>query len=269
MMAIEDIPTPAPMREGEVDSEDAPTAVYSRTILPPPKKTLAKSSSPSAAETPPNEAAVEVSARGITAMTTTQESIQAPETRTVERMSSPEAPIVRDTIVDPPPPPSLWSRFKTGCSRFADAMSAAFFGATIPLSDELPPVPKQRELHSDTEYGEYILLALLRAPRRYQRAATLLLLHALGARRGSADDYTDFVVHCALSRMRADKQGRLGVIRLRELLPHLPYLGTVMPSLARLEERGLVKLILDTSSGDPMTEIQRENITHIELLVPV
>jgi len=177
-----------PMREGEVDSEDAPTAVHSRTILPAPK-TLAKSSSPSAAETPPNEAAVEVSARGVTATTTTQESIQAPETRTVERMSSPEAPIVRDTIVDPPPPPSLWSRFKTWCSRFADAMSAAFFGATIPLSDELPPVPTQRELPSDTEHGEYILLALLRAPRRYQRAATLLLLHALGARRGSADCY--------------------------------------------------------------------------------
>ncbi|MDC0748015.1 hypothetical protein [Polyangium mundeleinium] len=42
----------------------------------------------------------------------------------------------------------------------------------------------------------------------------------------------------------------------------------ILPALIRLEEQGVVTLV-QARTGDPMAEILREGVTHIELRVPV
>ncbi|MDC0747742.1 hypothetical protein [Polyangium mundeleinium] len=63
-------------------------------------------------------------------------------------------------------------------------------------------------------------------------------------------------------------RGRSLVARLREKLPHLSYERVILPALIRLEEQGVVALV-QTRTGDPMAEILREGVTHVELRVPV
>ncbi|MDI1429692.1 hypothetical protein [Polyangium sorediatum] len=72
----------------------------------------------------------------------------------------------------------------------------------------------------------------------------------------------------AISRPRPDKDGRVSVVRLREKVPHLPYERVILPALVRLEEQGVVALV-QVRTGDPMAEILREGVTHVELQVPV
>jgi hypothetical protein len=57
--------------------------------------------------------------------------------------------------------------------------------------------------------------------------------------------------------------------RLRDILPSLAFARELAPALIRLEEQGVVLLVLDSRGGDPMAEILRSNITHIELRDPV
>ncbi|MRG98574.1 hypothetical protein [Polyangium spumosum] len=182
---------------------------------------------------------------------------------------------VRDTIVKPPAVP-LWVRFKAGWASFWDAMGDAFFG-TSRVSERLPPVPPPRSQEvtrlslgnlADQGHGEFLLLEVVLADPLYQRAAIEVAREALAARREGEAAYTAFVVHLALSRLRPDRDGRISTARLREKLPHLPYEGAIRPALVRLEEQGVVTLV-QARTGDPMAEILREGITHVELRVPV
>jgi hypothetical protein len=111
------------------------------------------------------------------------------------------------------------------------------------------------------------LLLLLRASPRYQKAALVLLRQAIAARDAGENEYAELVVHFALSRMRTDGAGRVTMAQLRDELRHLPHSGTLLPALRRLEEQGVVVLIVE-KSGDPMTELLRSPITHVELRMP-
>ena len=121
---------------------------------------------------------------------------------------------------------------------------------------------------ADHDHGEFLLLEVVLAAPLYQRAAIEVAREALAARREGEAAYTSFVVHFALSRLRPDKDGRIATARLREKLPHLPYEGTIRPALVRLEEQGVVTLV-QARTGDPMAEMLREGLTHVELRVPV
>ncbi|MDC0747509.1 hypothetical protein [Polyangium mundeleinium] len=182
---------------------------------------------------------------------------------------------VRDTIVGAPALP-LWLRLKAGWASFWNAVADAFFGGTR-VSERLPPVPPPRSREvtgvsfgniADHEHGEFLLLEVVLAAPLYQRAAIEVAREALAARREGEAAYTNFVTHLALSRLRPDKDGRVSVARLREKLPHLPYERMILPALVRLEEQGVVMLV-QARTGDPMAEILREGVTHVELRVPV
>ncbi|MDI1450784.1 hypothetical protein [Polyangium sp. 6x1] len=182
----------------------------------------------------------------------------------------------RDTIVGPPALP-LWLRLKAAWTSFWDAVADAFFGAPPRVSERLPPVPPPRSREvtgvsfgniADHDHGEFLLLEVVLASPLYQRAAIEVAREALAARREGEAAYANFVTHLALSRLRPDKDGRVSVARLREKLPHLPYERTILPALVRLEEQGVVTLV-QTRTADPMAEILREGVTHVELRVPV
>ncbi|MRG92986.1 hypothetical protein [Polyangium spumosum] len=167
----------------------------------------------------------------------------------------------------------VWARLCDNAQRFADAMAYVFFGTPC-LSKCLPPVPPLRSAFvtqvshgviPDQEYAEYMLLSLVRAPRVYQRAAVEVAHHALVARRDGDTAYMDFVVHFALSRMAPDREGRVTTERLRDRLCHMSYAREIAPALIRLEQRGLVALLLQDPNGDPMREILREGIIAVEL----
>jgi hypothetical protein len=114
-----------------------------------------------------------------------------------------------------------------------------------------------------------MLLAVLLSSPQYQHAAIEVARRAISIQEDGGEHYRDFLVQFALSRLRPDAQGRIAITRLRDLLPSLAFGRDLAPALIRLEEQGIVLLILDTRGGDPMTEILRSNITHIELRVPV
>ncbi|MDC0740935.1 hypothetical protein [Polyangium mundeleinium] len=116
------------------------------------------------------------------------------------------------------------------------------------------------------EHGEFMLFALLRAPRVYQRAAVHIAYRALEARRQGDDAYAEFVMHFALSRMRPDSDGRISMQRLQDSLCHLGHAGKIAPVLRRLEEQGIVELVVK-NSDDPMAAILRLDITHVVLRV--
>ncbi|MDI1450788.1 hypothetical protein [Polyangium sp. 6x1] len=182
---------------------------------------------------------------------------------------------VRDTIVGPPALP-VWLRLKAAWTSFWDAVADAFFGAPR-VSERLPPVPPPRSREvtgvsfgniADHDHGEFVLLEVVLASPVYQRAAIEVAREALAARREGEAAYANFVTHLALSQLRSDKDGRVSVARLREKLPHLPYERTILPALIRLEEQGVVTLV-QTRTADPMAEILREGVTHVEVQVPV
>lgn len=243
-------PTPVPMGD---DDEDCATQVFRGQILPPPPPPIPDAAPKSGVlEAPPS---------------------RPPASVVVER--SADAAIVRDTIVDPPR--SRWQRFKDGAARFGESLLRDFFGTEPRLSPWLPPVPPLRKREAtlvspgvtiNAEQGEKMLLAVLLASPQYQRAVIEVAGRALAIRENGRC-YVDFLVHFALSRLRPDEQGRIAITRLRDVLPSLAFARELAPALIRLEEQGFVLLVLDTRGGDPMTEILRSNITHIELRDPV
>ncbi|MDI1447233.1 hypothetical protein [Polyangium sp. 6x1] len=182
---------------------------------------------------------------------------------------------VRDMSVGPTGLP-LCLRLKARWTSFWSAVADAFFGGTR-VSERLPPVPPPRSSEvtgvsfgnvADHEHGEFLLFEVVLAAPLYQRAAIEVAREALAARREGEAAYTNFVIHLALSRLRPDKDGRVSVARLREKLPHLPYERVILPALIRLEEQGVVTLV-QKRTGDPMAEILREGVTHVELRVSV
>jgi len=229
------------MADIEHDEDEAKTHVYDRTMFPPKP-------SPEAAAAP-------------IASTTVG---KAPESGIIYR--SPNA--------DPPPP--WWRRLGARIDRGISAFLDYLFGRHN-LTNELPPIPRNRprtgtligSADVDAENGEQLFLAILRATVVYQDSAIAVANRALAARRESETAYHDFVVHSILSRMRPDADGRIPIEWLQEAALTMPRLGSLTKSLIRLEAKGHVKLVLDMSAGDPMTELLRDKITHIEVLVPV
>lgn len=239
--------------DGSEEEEDCLTEVWHGALPPPP---------------PPNPEPSPKSGVVIAPRSAPPESI------VIERPAIADAR--RDTTVDPRP--SLWQRLKAGAADFAESVGRDFFGVEPPITPHLPPVPplRRREmtlvspgLTLEDEQGEKMLLALVHASPRYQRAALRVARRALSIEREGRKAHADFLVHFALSRLRPEPQDRIAITRLREVLPSLAFAGDLAPALIRLEEQGVVLLILDTRDGDPMTELLRSKITHIELRVPV
>ncbi len=242
MLALQDRPTPAPM--GDADDENT-TQIWK--------------GSP-----------VQVGGAGMEGARASM----LPDAAVSDRRAHSEPP-ARDTIVDPPRSrwTRPWIRIQEGARRFADAMAHAFFGS-VRLSQWLPPVPPMRSVSMtrvsvgvipDQEYAEHMLLSLVRAPGMYQRAAVEVAYCALAARRAGEEAYTEFLVQFTLSRMAPDREGRITTERLRDRLCHMSYAGEIAPALVRLEARGIVALVLREPKDDPMREILREGITHVEL----
>jgi hypothetical protein len=151
--------------------------------------------------------------------------------------------------------PSIWARVRAGLGKFSDAFFDAF--GEPRLSDRLPPIPLVRAAGvtrsgtvSREERGELLLLGILRAPHAYQLAALLVARRAIAVRGFGEDAYAELVVHFALSRMRPDEDGTIPITRVRETLPDASFLGTVLPALKRLEERGYVVLLPDPTDGE-------------------
>jgi hypothetical protein len=187
------------------------------------------------------------------------------ESIVVERPN--DASVARDTVVDPPP--SRWQRLKDGAARFSESFLRDFFGTEPRLVSKLPPAPPLRTPTLEAEQGEKLLLAILTASPQYQHAAIEVARRALVVRHEGAKAYHELIVQFALSRLCPDEHGRIAITRLREVLPSLSFGGEFAPALTRLEEQGVVFLVLDTRDGDPMTELLRSKITHLELREPV
>lgn len=230
----------------EIDEDAVETLVMNRSALPKPAK-----------PEPPPESGIPSS--------------KPPQSVIVERPK--EAPL------EPPEPrPSRLQRIARWLDRFVASFQEVFLGAYPPLSEELPKRPAFRprqgtlisaDAVAEHEHGERMLLALLRAPPQYQRAAIAVARRARVMRDDGPDGYLDFVVHFVVSRIPPDKNGQIAVERLRDMLPHKVYSRDIWPALVRLEERGLVLLIVANQHGDPMAEILRENVKFIELRRPV
>lgn len=243
-------PTPAPMAD---DDDDCATQVFRGQMLPPLPPIPESAPKSGVFDAPPSK---------------------PPVSMVVERLA--DAPIARDTLVDPPR--SRWQRFKDGAARFSEQFMRDFLGTEPRLSPKLPPVPPLRKREAtlvspgvtpSAERGERMLLEIVLASPQYQHAAIEVARRALAIQEEGGEHYHDFTVHLALSRLRPDEQGRIAITRLRDLLPSLAFARELAPALIRLEEQGVVLLVLDTRGGDPMTEILRSNITHVELRVPV
>ncbi|MDI3287354.1 hypothetical protein [Polyangium sp. 15x6] len=165
------------------------------------------------------------------------------------------------------------SRRQPWWARFFATLADAF--GSPPLWKRLPPIPPPRSPEATRvsagavghdEHGEYMLFALLRAPSVYQRAAVHVAYRALDARRRGDDAYAEFIVQFTLSRMRPDRDGRISMQRLQDSLCHLGHAGGIAPVLRRLEDQGIVELVLK-DSDDPMAAILRLDITHVVLRV--
>jgi len=192
--------------------------------------------------------------------------------------ASPESIPISHRIDEPKAPPSFWQRFASGVERFFESVDETFFGRLPPLTPYLPSVPSQYRRDqtmlspgslSTPEQGEALLIAILRASSPYQQAAIDVARRAAFIKTTGEQPYADFVVHFALSRLAPDKQGRIAVTRLRDMLPTMMYSGVILPALIRLEERKILRLLLGDNGGDPMTDILRERIEYIELRKPV
>lgn len=202
-----------------------------------------------------------------------------PESGIVTSSKPPESVVIEQPKPKAPDPaPSLWQRFANTVDRCVASFSEVFFGALPPLSEALPNVPSFRprqgtiisaDAVADDEQGERMLMALLRASPKYQIAAIAVARRALVMRDDGPDAYLDFLVHFAISRIPPNKNGQIGVERLRDMLPHKIYSRDILPALVRLKERGLVVLVLGDNRGDPMVDIQHENLKCIELRQPV
>lgn len=164
---------------------------------------------------------------------------EAPESGVVSRSSIPET--VRDPIVAPP---SRWARFWALVDNFFRHVAELWREPT--LSDRLPPIPQPGQSDS----GELLLINILRAPPAYQRATLLVARYGVELRRLGDNAYAEGLVHFVLSRMRADNDGRIPLVRLRDILSGVPVSGVLVPALRRLEGHEILTLV-STSSDAP------------------
>ena len=196
----------------------------------------------------------------------------------VSPRAPPESVAGPQRIDEPKASRSFWERFASAAGRFFDSVEETFFGRLPPLTPYLPPVPLRRGrdqtmistgAQSTLEQGEALFVGILRASSPYRRAAIDVATRAAFIKAMGEQPYADFVVHFVLSRIPPDKQGRIDVTRLRDMLPFMMYSGAILPALIRLEEQKIIRLVLGDNGGDPMTDILRERIQYVELRTPV
>ncbi|MBK9266635.1 MAG: hypothetical protein IPM54_43470 [Polyangiaceae bacterium] len=164
-----------------------------------------------------------------------------------ERQTLPES-TPRDTVVDVTPS-SAFERLGARLREMGRDIWRAFQRPR--LTDRLPPIPTRNAnestrlsagVLSPEEWGERMLLEIMRAPPEYVRAALLIakatqMLHARGD-----DVFAEGVVAFALSRMCPDANGTISVRRLRERLHEMPFARRLTVVLLRLEEQGVIEL---------------------------
>ena len=134
--------------------------------------------------------------------------------------------------------------------RLWDWFVAVFDRPTMPtLTNRLPRVPgriypdnesNQISSRAIEERAEAMLLDIMRAPPEYTNAA-ILIGHAAKTLRARGDDvFAEGLVVFALSRMVADPDGAIPFPRLRARLGDLPTRKSLIATLLRLEEQGVV-----------------------------
>lgn len=141
-----------------------------------------------------------------------------------------------------------------------DSIVVIFRRPTLPtLTDHLPPVPlgmylvrpdNSNDPHHYVERYESMLLDIMRAPPEYADAA-ILIGKAAQALRGRGDEvFAEGFVVFALSRMVPDPGGTIAFQRLRKRLGELPTRKSLIATLLRLEEQGVVEF-----DGDKREEL--------------
>ena len=119
------------------------------------------------------------------------------------------------------------------------------------LTSHLPRVPGRLYPDVETspvssraaeERAEAMLLDILRAPPNYADAAILVARAALALRARGDDVYAEGMVVFALSRMVPDPDGAIAFQRLRARLGEMPTRKSLIATLLRLEEQGVIRL---------------------------
>ncbi len=144
------------------------------------------------------------------------------------------------------------------------------------LTNHLPPVPlgmyagragDSLPPHNVFERHEAMLLEIMRAPREYADAAILVgrAAHALRAR--GDDIYAEGIVVFALSRMVPGPDGTISFSRLRTRLGDLPSQKSLIATLLRLEEQGVVVFDGDKDDAANASRFMRLDDVRIRLCV--
>ena len=135
--------------------------------------------------------------------------------------------------------------------RLWDWFVAVFHRPSIPtLTNHLPRIPGR--IYPDAtsnplvsrateERAEAMLLDIMRAPPEYADAAMLVARAAKALRARGDDIYSEGLVVFTLARMVPDNDGAIPFQRLRARLGELPTRKSLIATLLRLEEQGVVK----------------------------
>jgi hypothetical protein len=144
--------------------------------------------------------------------------------------------------------------------RLWDALAVIFHRPVLPtLTSYLPSVPlgmylvqpdNSNDPHHYIERYESMLLDIMRAPPEYADAAILIGKAAQALRARGDDVFAEGLVVFALSRMVPDPGGTIAFQRLRMRLGDLPTRKSLIATLLRLEEQGVVEF-----DGDKRDEL--------------
>jgi hypothetical protein len=126
------------------------------------------------------------------------------------------------------------------------------------LTNHLPPIPLRASTEtthglaatpSAEERAEQMLLEIMRAPLEYVNAAILVAKATNVLHKRGYEVHTEGFVVFALSRMLPDVDGTIPVKRLRERLSDAHKVRSLIPTLLRLEEQGVIAFEAETT-GD-------------------
>jgi hypothetical protein len=142
--------------------------------------------------------------------------------------------------------------------RLWDWFVSAFHRPTIPtLTNHLPRVPGR--IYPDVtsspissraveERVEAMLLDIMRAPPKYAEAVMVVARASIALRARGDNVYSEGLVVFTLSRMVSDHDGTIPFQRLRARLGELPTRSSIIATLLRLEEQGVVKFDSDAQN---------------------
>lgn len=146
-----------------------------------------------------------------------------------------------------------------------DSIAVFFQRRALPtLTKHLPSVPLGMYLdrpdnsnghHHYMERYESMLLDIMRAPQEYADAAILIGKAAQALRARGDDVFAEGLVVFALSRMVPDSSGTIAFQRLRTRLGDLPTRKSLIATLLRLEEQGVVEF--DGDKRDDVANVSR------------